>query len=52
MKNEELVSMYYDLEGVIIDIEEGNGFDEVCLQTLKNLRDLLSEKFNQQEKAA
>lgn len=28
----------YELDGVIIDVEEGNGFDEVCLRTIKRVR--------------
>ena len=34
--------LYYELEGVIIDIEEGDGFDDVCLETIKSVRDQLA----------
>lgn len=32
----------YELEGVIIDVEQGHGFDDVCLSTIKRVRALLS----------
>jgi hypothetical protein len=32
---------FYELEGVIIDTEDGNGFDEVCLNTVKRVKDTL-----------
>lgn len=35
---------YYNLLGVIIDIEEGSGFDAVCLQTLKRVLTALAKK--------
>lgn len=31
----------YELLGVIIDVEEGNGFDNVCLRTIKRVREEL-----------
>jgi hypothetical protein len=34
---------FYSLEGVIIDSTEGDGFDEVCLNTLKHIKDELSD---------
>ena len=27
--------LFYELEGVIVDTEEGDGFDDVCLNTVK-----------------
>jgi hypothetical protein len=32
---------FYELEGVIIDTEDSNGFDEVCLNTVKRVKDTL-----------
>ena len=32
----------HELEGVIIDIEEGDGFDTVCLNTVKRVHEDLS----------
>jgi hypothetical protein len=32
----------YELLGVIIDTEEGDGFDEVCLNTVKRIKEYLS----------
>jgi hypothetical protein len=32
----------YELDGVIADVEHGNGFDAVCLQTIKRVRDALA----------
>jgi hypothetical protein len=32
----------YELDGVIIDTEEGRGFDEVCLRTVKRVRQALA----------
>jgi hypothetical protein len=31
----------HELDGAIIDIEEGDGFDEECLGTIKRVRDAL-----------
>ncbi|WP_175958433.1 hypothetical protein [Burkholderia sp. BCC0405] len=31
-----------ELQGVIIDTEQGNGFDEVCLATIKRVREVLA----------
>lgn len=31
-----------ELDGVIYDFEKGNGFDDVCLRTIKRVRDALS----------
>jgi hypothetical protein len=34
--------LFYELEGVIVDTEEGDGFDDVCLETVKRVRDQLA----------
>ncbi len=34
----------YELRGVIIDTEEGNGFDDVCLNTVKRVHNYLFRK--------
>lgn len=34
----------YDLLGVIIDVEEGDGFDDVCLNTIKRVHRELTKK--------
>ena len=31
----------HELDGVVIDVEQGDGFDEVCLGTIKRVRDAL-----------
>jgi iron-sulfur cluster repair protein YtfE (RIC family) len=33
---------YYELLGVITDVEEGDGFDDVCLNTLKRVAEHLA----------
>lgn len=33
----------YDLMGVIADTEEGDGFDDVCLNTVKRVADYLGD---------
>lgn len=35
------IKLFYELEGVVIDTERGHGFDEVCLNTVKRVRDAL-----------
>lgn len=35
------IKLFYELEGVVIDTERGHGFDEVCLDTIKRVRDAL-----------
>jgi hypothetical protein len=35
--------LMYELDGVIHDVEQGHGFDTVCLDTLKRVRDHLPE---------
>jgi len=32
------LSLSYELLGVIVDVEEGRGFDEVCLRTIKRVQ--------------
>ena len=34
---------FYELEGVIIDTEDGEGFDEVCLNTVKRVQKTLND---------
>ncbi|MDP9652074.1 hypothetical protein [Paraburkholderia caledonica] len=36
-------SMFYELEGVVIDATQGHGFDGVCLNTVKRVRDALGK---------
>ena len=46
-KAREFVAMsdlFYELDGVITDVERGNGFDDVCLRTLKRVRDALQQR--------
>ena len=33
---------YYELMGVITDVEEGDGFDDVCLNTVKRVTEYLA----------
>ena len=35
------ISLFYELDGVVIDVTHGNGFDGVCLNTIKRVRDAL-----------
>jgi len=39
--------LYYDLQGVVLDVER-EGFDNVCLNTIKRVRDALA-RMSQQE---
>lgn len=34
---QEAKDLYYELRGVIADVEQGNGFDAVCLETVKRV---------------
>lgn len=34
---------FYELEGVIVDTEEGHGFDHVCLNTVKRVQQTLND---------
>lgn len=43
MTQETVRMLAHELDGVIIDIEQGAGFDDVCLATLKRLREHLPE---------
>ena len=36
-------TLSFELLGVVIDTEQGNGFDSVCLDTIKRVRDRLHE---------
>lgn len=40
----ELHMLGYELQGVIIDVEQGHGFDEACLDTIKRVRNALAVK--------
>jgi len=42
-KDEALKMAGYDLDGVITDVEEFDGFDDVCLQTIKRVRNIIAE---------
>jgi hypothetical protein len=37
----------YDLDGVIADVEKFDGFDDVCLQTIKLVRNVIAEALEQ-----
>jgi hypothetical protein len=37
----------YELDGVIADVEQFDGFDDVCLQTIKRVRNVIAEALNQ-----
>lgn len=36
--------LHHELDGVIADVEAGNGFDAVCLKTVKRVRDAIASK--------
>jgi hypothetical protein len=38
------VPLAYELMGVVADVEQGNGFDAVCLETIKRVMNALLEK--------
>jgi hypothetical protein len=38
----------YELDGVIADVEKFDGFDDVCLQTIKRIRSTIAEALEQQ----
>lgn len=38
---EEARSQAFELSGVVVDTEQGHGFDDVCLATIKRVRDKL-----------
>lgn len=35
--------LFYELEGVITDVEQGDGFDDVCLGTIKRVQSEIAE---------
>jgi hypothetical protein len=37
----------YDLDGVIADVEKFDGFDNVCLETIKRVRNVIAETLEQ-----
>ncbi|MBB5508137.1 hypothetical protein [Paraburkholderia atlantica] len=41
---ERMRAQAYELMGVVADVEEGNGFDSVCLRTIKRVIGELAEK--------
>jgi len=46
-KEEELNMAAYDLDGVIADVEKFDGFDDVCLQTIKRVRSTIAKAIEQ-----
>ena len=46
-KDEALKMAGYDLDGVIADVEKFNGFDNVCLETIKRVRNVIAETLEQ-----
>jgi hypothetical protein len=42
-KDEALKMAGYELDGVIADVEKFDGFDDVCLQTIKRVRSTIEE---------
>jgi hypothetical protein len=40
----EAKALALELAGVIIDVEKGDGFDDVCLKTIKRVHDALRSK--------
>lgn len=44
VKFSDLSELSYELMGVVADVEQGNGFDDVCLQTIKRVIARLSGK--------
>ena len=42
-RDRQLKELSWELDGVIIDIEDGDGFDEVCLNTIKRVQASLCE---------
>ena len=38
----EAAKLAKELDGVVVDVEEGDGFDDVCLDTVKYVRDQLA----------
>ena len=49
MTDKEAMKLAKELDGVIADVEEGMGFDDVCLDTVKYVRDALAEQPAQQQ---
>jgi hypothetical protein len=41
----------YDLDGVITDVEKFDGFDDVCLETIKRVRSVIEEALSEREPA-
>jgi len=44
----DIVVLAHELSGVIVDVEQGNGFDSICLDTIKRVQAsliTLSEEF-------
>jgi len=46
-KDEALKMAGYELDGVIADVENFDGFDDVCLQTIKRVRSTIAEALEQ-----
>jgi hypothetical protein len=43
MTPKDVKMLAYELMGVIVDVEEGHGFDQVCLDTIKRVQNQLFE---------
>lgn len=43
MTPKDVKMLAYELMGVIVDVEEGDGFDQVCLDTIKRVQNQLFE---------
>ena len=43
MTPKDVKMLAYELMGVVADVEEGDGFDQVCLDTIKRVQDQLFE---------
>jgi hypothetical protein len=46
-KDEALKMAGYNLDGVIADVEKFDGFDNVCLETIKRVRNVIAEALEQ-----
>jgi hypothetical protein len=47
VKDEALKMAGYDLDGVIADVEKFDNFDNVCLETIKRVRNVIAETLEQ-----
>jgi hypothetical protein len=51
-KDEALKMAGYDLDGVIADVEKFDGFDNVCLETIKRVRNVIAETLATNEESS